>query len=101
MPCDTEVIHIQPGGSVNKQTVTLRKRDQQRVIWVSEADEDFEIQFKNAESPFPKHTYEVKAHGWEESGPITGPPKGQPYEYDMVRKGTKTVAADPGIKIDP
>ena len=76
------VVRIAENGNANPDNVTLSLEKNQRLVWVSDADMDYDIEFKE-DSPFGfnRKTFEVPARQSCDPGPVTTPVK-KSYHYD-------------------
>jgi len=77
------VVRIAQDGKVDKDPVKLSFKENQRLVWVSDADIDYNIKFKE-DSPFGFETkpFEVPAKQSCDPGPLTTPAK-KSYYYDL------------------
>ncbi len=91
------VVRIAQNGTVDKDPVQLVLRENQRLVWVSDADIDYKIQFKE-DSPFGfnRKTFELPAKQYCDPGPVTttveksyyySPKSAVPLEADVVVAG--------------
>jgi hypothetical protein len=90
------VVRIAQNGRVDKDPVKLSFKQNQRLVWVSDADMDYEIEFKE-DSPFGfnKKTFEVPAKDSCDPGPITTKVE-KSYHYDpkpVVQREAEVVMA--------
>ena len=101
MACDTQVVKINRDGTPDPDPCELSKRAKQRIIWVSESDNPYDIRFEQQTgSPFTQREFKVEARGWAESGPIDANAKEAKYTYHTYQAGTMQVAADPDVIIN-
>ncbi len=94
-------IRIADDGSASPDPITLSYGNNQRVVWVSDAELAKEIKFDKP-SPFGKNSqaFDLPAKGSCDPGPITLK-KHATYYYVIELKGAtaKSAAADPTIII--
>ena len=98
------VIRIAQNGKVDKDSVKLSFSENQRLVWVSEADIDYNIQFRE-DSPFGFNTktFEVPANQSCDPGPLTTQRR-KSYPYDpkpAVTHKADAVVADEVWQPDP
>jgi hypothetical protein len=76
------VVRIAQTGKVDRDPVKLSLKEDQRLVWVSDADMDYKIEFKE-DSPFGfnKKTFEVPAGKSCDPGPVTTKVE-KSYHYD-------------------
>ena len=76
------VVRLAQDGKVDKDPVKLSLKENQRLVWVSDADIDYKIEFKE-DSPFGfnKKTFQVPAQKSCDPGPVTTKVE-KPYHYD-------------------
>ncbi len=76
------VVRVAQNGKVDNDPVKLSLREKQRLVWVSDADMDYKMEFK-ADSPFGfnKRTFEVPAKKSCDPGPVTATVE-KSYHYD-------------------
>jgi len=108
MACDTQVIHIHQDGTVDAETCELSKRNNHRILFVSESDHAHDIRFDKNRSPFTRtqdtHMLTIEARGWVDSGEIHPNAEvglDKKYTYQVARARAKEVAADPVVIIQP
>jgi hypothetical protein len=107
MAWNTHVVRIGRDGKPNpSDAVTLSKRADHRILWISESDQAYDICFDKERSPFKKgHTFHIDAGKWVESREIdSNADEGEEkkYHYELrarTKAGTKEVAADPDVII--
>jgi len=85
MAHETFAVRIAQNGNAYPDSVTLSLEKNQRLVWVSDAIADYDIEFKE-DSPFGRKTFEVPAKQWCDPGPVTTPVK-KPYHYDVKLAG--------------
>jgi hypothetical protein len=103
---NTEVVKIKEDGHTEQTEHELSKGRDHRLLWVSESTQDWDIYFKDGRSPFKKNeaVFHVAAGGWAESGEIKGDAdegREKKYQYEPRLAGTKHVAADADVIIQP
>lgn len=76
------VVRIAQNGEVDKDPVKLILKENQRLVWVSDADMDYNIEFKE-DSPFGfnRKTFQVAAKKSCDPGPVTTKVE-KSYHYD-------------------
>ncbi len=66
------VVRIAQNGEVDRDSVTLSLEKNQRLVWVSDADIDYKVEFSD-DSPFGSNSksFEVLSKNFCDPGPIT------------------------------
>jgi hypothetical protein len=88
------VVRIAQNGKVDKDPVRLSFKENQRLVWVSDADMDYNLEFKE-DSPFGFNgkTFEVPARKSCDPGPLTTQRK-KSYYYTAKRAVARKAEVD-------
>ena len=93
------VVRIADDGKANPDSLTVSYGNRQRIVWVSDAAADREIQFDKDSAFGGVRTFDLPKQGYCDPGPITIK-KEDTYHYSVALKGaTSGAAADPTIII--